>query len=112
MVEQVNGRAPRRCPACGSNEAERVGEKDKFRIRRCRACGTLYVAELPGASEVEDYDSYYGEENLAVPEFISRRLDEIIAGFAPYRRGGRLLDVGCGAGTIMQVARRAGWEVA
>ena len=53
-----DGRAPRRCPACGSDACERVGEKDRFRMSRCRACGTLYVAELPGASEVEDYDSY------------------------------------------------------
>src|SRR5215213_1307732 len=105
-----NGRAARRCPACGAGEAERAGEKDKFSMSRCRACGTLYVAELPGAGEVEDYDSYYGEENLAVPDFINKRLDEIIAGFEPYKRDGLLLDVGCGAGTFMQAARRAGWD--
>lgn len=79
-------------------------------MSRCRACGTLYVAELPGAGELEDYDGYYGAENLAVPEFINKRLDEIIAGFEPYRRNGLLLDVGCGAGTFMQAARRAGWD--
>ncbi|HVF67295.1 MAG TPA: class I SAM-dependent methyltransferase [Pyrinomonadaceae bacterium] len=105
-----NGRGPRRCPACGSDAAGGVGEKDRFAMSRCRACGTLYVAELPGAGELEDYDSYYGEENLAVPEFINRRLDEIIAGFEPYKHTGRLLDVGCGAGTFMQAARRAAWD--
>lgn len=105
-----NGRGPRRCPACGSGEGARAGEKDRFAMSRCRACGTLYVAELPGAGDAEDYDSYYGEENLAVPEFINRRLDEIIADFGPYKRTGQLLDVGCGAGTFMQAARRAGWD--
>src|ERR1041384_39751 len=105
-----NGRASRECPACGAVGAERVGEKDKFAMSRCRACGTLYVSELPGAGDTEDYDSYYGAENLAVPEFINRRLDEIIAGFEPYRRTGQLLDVGCGAGTFMQAARRAAWD--
>jgi SAM-dependent methyltransferase len=110
MVENRMERAPRRCPACGASEAERVGEKDEFTMLSCRACATLYVAELPGASAAQDYDSYYGEGNLAVPEFINRRLDEIIAGFARYRRGGRLLDVGCGAGTFLRAARRSGWE--
>lgn len=110
MSENRNGRAPRKCPACGSGEAERAGEKDKFPMMRCRACGTLYVAQLPAASDTEDYDSYYSEDNLAVPDFINRRLDEIIAGFSSYKRGGRLLDVGCGAGTFMQAARRSGWE--
>jgi SAM-dependent methyltransferase len=110
MSGNSNGRASRKCPACGAVEAERVGEKDRFAMSRCRACGTLYVAQLPGAGEVEDYDSYYGEENLAVPDFINKRLDEIIAGFEPYRQNGLLLDVGCGAGTFMQGARRAGWD--
>lgn len=110
MVGNKNGRATRRCPACGSDACVRVGEKDKFAMSRCRACGTLYVAELPGAGELEDYDSYYGAENLAVPEFINKRLDEIIAGFEPYKQNGLLLDVGCGAGTFMQAARRSGWD--
>ena len=78
---------------------------------RCSACVTLYVAKLPVEGDTEDYESYYGEENLAVPDFINRRIDEIIASFASYKRDGRLLDVGCGAGAHMQAARRAGWEV-
>ena len=111
MAGMNKGRASRECPACGAAGAEVVGEKDGFPMSSCRACGTLFVAELPNASEVEDYDSYYGAANLIVPEFINRRLDEIIAGFEPYKRGGLLLDVGCGAGTFMQSARRAGWDV-
>lgn len=110
MGESREVRAPRLCPACGGAEAEGVGSKDRFPMLRCRACRTLYVAALPGAGDTEDYDSYYGEENLAVPEFIDRRLDEIVAGFEPYRRGGRLLDVGCGAGTFLRAAARGGWE--
>jgi SAM-dependent methyltransferase len=76
----------------------------------CRDCRTLYVAAVPRSEESADYDGYYGEENLSVPDFIDRRLDEIVAGFEPYRREGRLLDVGCGAGTFLRAAARAGWE--
>jgi SAM-dependent methyltransferase len=101
----------RRCPGCGSAAgATPRGSKDGFDLLSCRECRTLYISALPGSDESEDYDGYYGEENLAVPEFIDRRLDEIVAGFEPYRRNGRLLDVGCGAGTFLRAAARAGWE--
>jgi SAM-dependent methyltransferase len=100
----------RRCPGCGSGAGSPRGRKDGFDLLSCRECRTLYIAALPGSEESEDYDGYYGEGNLAVPEFIDRRLDEIVADFAPYRRTGRLLDVGCGAGTFLRAAARAGWE--
>ena len=110
MSENGRGSAGRRCPACGSGAAARVGVKGEFPMQRCGGCGTLYAAELPGEGEAEDYEGYYDEGNLAVPDFVDRRLDEIVAGFEPYRRAGRLLDVGCGAGTFLRAAGRAGWE--
>jgi len=76
----------------------------------CRACRTLYTAHLPNSDSAEDYDSYYCAENLSVPSFINRRLDEVVAEFAPYRKAGRLLDVGFGAGAVLESAGRAGWQ--
>jgi SAM-dependent methyltransferase len=105
-----NGRQPRRCPACGSEAGVARGRKGEFDMLGCGDCQTIYVAALPGAGESADYEGYYGEENLILPDFIDRRLDEIVAGFEPYRRAGRLLDVGCGAGTFLRAAKRAGWE--
>lgn len=99
----------RRCPGCGSGRGAPRGSKGGFELLSCRACRTLYAAALPASEASEDYDDYYGEGNLHVPAFIDRRLDEIVAGFEPYRRGGRLLDVGCGAGTFLRAAGRAGW---
>jgi SAM-dependent methyltransferase len=100
----------RHCPACGvALKAER-GTKSGFQMLSCRGCKTLYTSQLPRAEMAEDYDSYYSAENLSVPEFINRRLDELIAGFAPYRQNTRLLDVGFGAGTLLEAARRGGWD--
>ena len=106
--EGGGGRRP--CPGCGSGAGAPRGRKGGFELLGCRACRTLYVAALPDAEAAENYEGYYDEGNLAVPEFIDRRLDEIVAGFEPYRRRGRLLDVGCGAGTFLRAAARAGWE--
>lgn len=76
----------------------------------CKGCRTLYTSQLPSGEMAEDYDSYYSAENLSAPDFINRRLDELIAGFAPYRQNTRLLDVGFGAGTLLEAARRGGWD--
>jgi 2-polyprenyl-3-methyl-5-hydroxy-6-metoxy-1,4-benzoquinol methylase len=103
---QTNGYG---CTICGSSQGMERGEKNGFRIISCRSCGTLYTARATGATDMYDYNSYYDEGNLSVPDFINKRLDEIIAGFAPYKQTGRLLDVGFGAGSLMEAAARAGW---
>jgi 2-polyprenyl-3-methyl-5-hydroxy-6-metoxy-1,4-benzoquinol methylase len=97
------------CPACGSAAFAVKGDKGGFQVRKCKSCGTLYTAALPGAAPAYDYDEYYTPENLTVPDFVNQRLDQIVANFAPYRSKNRLLDIGCGAGTMLQAATRAQW---
>jgi SAM-dependent methyltransferase len=79
-------------------------------INSCRACGTLYARHDDGVERGGDYNSYYHTASLCVPGFVERRHDEIVAGFAPYRKTGRLLDIGCGAGSLLRAARRADWD--
>ena len=100
-----------RCTACNSARGIKRGQKNGFDIILCRSCGTLYASRSEGAAGAHDYDNYYDQENLSVPDFINRRLDEIMAEFEPYRQNGRLLDVGFGAGSLMEAAARAGWTV-
>lgn len=100
----------RRCPACDSGAGVEVGRKNGIMMIRCRSCATLYAANFSATALSEDYDSYYDEHNLAVPDFVHRQLQEIIAQFSPFRQHNRLLDVGCGSGVLLEAARAAGWE--
>ena len=103
----VSGRA---CPACHSVDCVRRGNKSGFEMLACRGCKTLFTSALPDVEAAEDYDSYYSEANLTIPDFIKQRLDEIVKEFSSYRQNGRFLDVGFGAGTLLEAARRADWQ--
>jgi 2-polyprenyl-3-methyl-5-hydroxy-6-metoxy-1,4-benzoquinol methylase len=70
----------------------------------------LYTASLPAGEEAEDYDQYYSDSNLTVPPFVENRVREIVGSFSSYRKLNRLLDVGFGAGTILDCAADLGWE--
>lgn len=103
--------ARRPCPGCLATDARLVGPKNGFDIYVCNDCRSLFTATLPTEDESEDYDAYYSESNLSVPDFITKRLKEIIGGFESYKSNGRLLDIGFGAGSIMDVAEKLGWTV-
>jgi 2-polyprenyl-3-methyl-5-hydroxy-6-metoxy-1,4-benzoquinol methylase len=92
-------------------DSDTSGEVDGFRMQSCRRCRTLFTAHLPIATESTDYEQYYHDGNLEVPSFVHRRLDQLVAGFDNDRRLNRWLDVGCGAGALMQAARNRGWDV-
>ena len=112
MISGEAVKPERNCPACQSTSASLEGEKHDFEVLSCCACGSLYTSTLPDTSHSQDYDGYYTAANLSVPEFINQRLDEIVAGFDRYRDNNRLLEVGFGAGSLLQAATRAGWNVA
>lgn len=101
----------RDCPACGQNVERGIGQKNGFEIFECRSCRSLYTGHVPTASDAQNYDEYYEATSLSIPEFVNERLHEILRPFDRYRRTNRLLDIGFGAGTLMEVARELKWEV-
>ena len=101
----------RACPACEGREGETLGRKDDHEIVRCCECRSLYAATAP-AYAAGDYVGYYHEGNLEVPPVVHRRLAQIVAGLERFRDTNRWLDVGCGAGALLDAASAAGWDVA
>lgn len=102
----------RPCPACAQTASRSAGSAAGFALHRCGSCRTLFTAQLPDADEALDYDAYYHEGNLEVPAFVLGRLEDQVHQLEPYRQTGRWLDVGCGAGTLMEAASHRGWEAA
>jgi SAM-dependent methyltransferase len=101
----------RACVACGSKNANSLGVKNELEIVSCRECRTLYTPYSPWYSSSYFYLGYYlRPDEVETPPFVKQRLEEITAEFTPYRQTGRLLDLGCGAGDLLQAARKHGWN--
>jgi 2-polyprenyl-3-methyl-5-hydroxy-6-metoxy-1,4-benzoquinol methylase len=104
-VATVAAQSPLSCPACAESTAKFIGTKNDSRLYRCRQCGTIYT-DRPA----QDYVYYYEADNLAVPGVLHQRLDSLFEELGADRQTNRLLDLGCGGGSWLQAARRAGWE--
>lgn len=97
------------CPACGSEKQKHFGVKNGFDLLRCNYCQTLYSSGGQNASF--DYTTYYDKSNLDIPDFVKSRLAEIVSEFDEFRKNNRLLDIGCGAGYLLEEAKKQNWQI-
>ncbi len=100
----------RACPACSSSKARKLGTKNELEIVSCLQCRTLYCPYSPWYNSEMYYGDYYTHHGIDEPPLVARRLTEITAAFSRYRQTNRLLDVGCGAGSLLQAAHDNGWD--
>jgi SAM-dependent methyltransferase len=113
------------CPVCDSSDGERAflardhhyGIPGSWWVRRCLACGSLYLEQPPSDEELAAMypeDSYYSYE-LQKPAPMRRAVQRALGadlrpGDSEFRTPGRVLDFGCGAGAHLLEMRAAGWS--
>ena len=99
----------RACPACGGRLVPWF-EKDGLGYARCTGCGGGFAAVPP--AEPARYHDYLPDLTRTLPDATRARYRELLRSFEPFRRTGRLLDVGCGGGFFVGEAAAAGWDAA
>jgi SAM-dependent methyltransferase len=116
------------CTVCRAPSAERVFTVNGHQVVRCRRCRHFYVSPRPPMDVVEriygehyfenpamattDDDRYYGYlDYVADRPNIETKMTEVLDEIEAIGGRGRLLDVGCGPGFFVDLARRRGWQV-
>lgn len=101
------------CELCGGTRWETLEAVGATCVVRC-ACGLVFVTPPPPRPALEEAygRSYYAawEDQARQRARIWRRRMKRIEALAS--SAGALLDVGCGDGTFLRLARSRGWEVA
>src|SRR5579864_2982585 len=99
------------CPLCGSSRIMRRWEVSGYPIASCAGCSLLFVQKIVNPDELAEHytsgsDPTYDEkDNLDCLSYYYRRLRQLIETVRP--EPGRLLDVGCAAGSFLDVMN--GW---
>ena len=113
------------CPVCDSGDATLRYRLSRFAIWTCPACSQIFLWPQPpedeirglfsqlyttGEGSVPELRSYYGfcyQDDPANP--LVQLYERWLAVLERFHPPGRLLDVGCGTGLFLSVARRRGW---
>lgn len=115
-----------RCPMCGSDAARRRYSITRFEVMRCRGCTLVYLWPQPSAEEIRAmFTTLYTTGEGSVPELrdyygfcyedapgnpLVQAYERWLEALERVRAPGRLLDIGCGTGLFLAVARRRGWQ--
>ena len=112
-VEEL-GDTPSECLICASASVEEYFQKQGKRFWICKSCEFVFVHDIyPEFAETFDADGYSGivaNRDGLKPKKL-RELDGVVKQLDPFRKCGRILEVGCGEGHFLDAASRAGWDV-
>ena len=123
-MEQLNN-----CPVCQSQTFEEyltvqdyTVSQEQFKIVTCKKCGFRFTNPRPEEGAIGEYyqaESYISHTNTSkgliskiyqeVRKFTLKGKLNLINRLSPNK--GKLLDVGCGTGMFLNVARENGWKV-
>lgn len=109
------------CELCDSTESAAICQNDGLQVSRCLRCDLVFVNPQPTYDALREYhasselmhrdgwSSYFQHGEEQIRELWQERLEEV----RRWEPGGdvRLLDVGCGCGDFLHLARQAGWQV-
>jgi 2-polyprenyl-3-methyl-5-hydroxy-6-metoxy-1,4-benzoquinol methylase len=98
------------CTLCHSEKITHLRGYEKNHLSKCSNCGFVFCKKIPTQEELEKYYENYGSEHYLSPITISR-YEELLDLFEKYRKNNTILDVGCGSGYFLEVAKKRGWQV-
>jgi len=95
-----------KCNICDLDQAETLFPGPEETIVRCKKCGLVYRNPRYPAMSRSNYMYDFDKVQKAKTKLFQKNIKRI----SKYTNKGKLLDVGCGDGYFLKLARENGWE--
>ncbi len=98
------------CLICNSTKITELEKFNKNNLVQCGDCGFIFCKKIPTTSElINHYKSYPRGEKIS--NITIKRYNQLLDFFESYRKTNNILDIGCGNGHFLEVAKKRGWNV-
>lgn len=102
------------CNLCGCHDVSIVEDDNiVMQVLKCRRCSLVFLHPHPDIeAAAQHYDADYYSEWIDIQK--KKRITmwkERLQRVKRFRQGGELLDIGCGEGTFLKLARDSGWNI-
>jgi len=107
--------ALRVCNLCDQESQRVIFVKNGFELVKCPLCGLVYVGNPPSRAELESmysFDAGYFanyQDKSADDTLALTKATEKYGRIKEHKTRGRILDIGCGPGFFLKVAKEHGW---
>jgi len=100
------------CLVCSGSNIKGLKHYEQLGLVKCKNCGFVFMKQITSAEELgEHYKTYSYDKERTLSSMTIASYNSTLDEFEPYRKTNRLLDVGCGVGHFLEVARQRGWQV-
>lgn len=99
------------CLICGGETLNTLKGYEDHHLCQCDSCGFIFACAIPDKAELEAFYSKDYDRTSYLSPITVKRYEELLDSFEPLRKTNKLLDVGCGYGFFLEIAKKKGWEV-
>jgi 2-polyprenyl-3-methyl-5-hydroxy-6-metoxy-1,4-benzoquinol methylase len=101
-----------RCPVCAGSKIIPLKNYEHVGLVHCKGCRFVFMEQIPTIGELNaHYKTYSYDKERSLTTMTIASYNGTLDEFEPFRKTNRLLDVGCGVGHFLEVARQRGWQV-
>lgn len=98
------------CPSCASDNFTLLETHKAENLHLCKECKLVFDTRIPDKETLVNHYKQYSRQDYNSPITI-KRYRELLKEFEKFRKHNRILDLGCGVGYFLEVAKEYNWEV-